>query len=251
MRKLYVFGDSFATPYVCVDPKESFWGLSAKELKVDEIYSYAWSGNGLENIIHTILNEPIDFNDSNSYYIIGIPPLLRHSIYYDNKIKGIPSSSAINDRNLYKFSKDFEKVNPIDALSLTGVGNWEFEKTFRNDREYVSYFHAEWRDILSLEKIYLLDSFLKNKNAKFMIVNLTVDIHYQDQWPAGKEIMKKINELNTCFMFADSYHDLNTRDGIKPADYERYGWMGHHGPEGNLNWYNKHIKKNMINLGWV
>mgnify|MGYP003351836285 CR=1 FL=1 len=77
--KLYVFGDSFSTPYVEVNPEDSFWGLAAKELPVDQVINYSWPRNCLDNLIHSILNEPIDFE--NNYFLIGMPVLFRDSIY--------------------------------------------------------------------------------------------------------------------------------------------------------------------------
>ena len=40
-------------------------------------------------------------------------------------------------------------------------------------------------------------------------------------------------------------------DKIKPADYDAYEWYGHHGSEGNHNWYNKIIQPKMQQLKWI
>ena len=68
--KLYVFGDSFSSPHVCVNPEHSFWGLAAKDLGVDAIYNFSFSGNCFDNIVHLILNDKFDFD--NGYFLIGI-----------------------------------------------------------------------------------------------------------------------------------------------------------------------------------
>lgn len=245
MAKLYVFGDSFSTPNYCVVPADSFWGLSATELNVNEIINLSWPGNGLENIVHTLLNEKFDFETD--YFLIGIPPLMRNSIY--TSVPGI--AIGVDNRVLHKFDKAFTLIDNPLCKSLEHVGNWEFTETFSNDREYITYFRTEWRDVLSLEKIYLLDSWLRTKNAKFMIVNLTVPIYYQESWPAGEVIMKKVNALDTCILFENTFQSLNLADNIKPADYTEYGWMGHHGSAGNNNWYTKVIKPKMQELNWI
>lgn len=243
-KKLYVFGDSFSTPYFCVDPKDSFWGLLANEISIDEIYSYCWPGNCLENIVHTILNE--DFEFENSYFVIGLPPLLRNSIY--TEVKGIIPDA--DQRQLYKFDKFFAATN-ITAQSLTYVGNWEFTETFSNDKDYISYFSSEWRDVLSLEKIFLLSNWLTSKNANFLIVNLTVPIVYQDSWPTGQSIMRKVNNIENCILFDKTLYSVNFEDKIKPVDYKKYGWQGHHGVAGNKNWYTKVIKPAITKMGWI
>ena len=53
---LYVFGDSFSTPGFCVEPKDSFWGLLAKDLRVDKIVNYSHEGFSLDQIIHILCN---------------------------------------------------------------------------------------------------------------------------------------------------------------------------------------------------
>jgi hypothetical protein len=244
-KKLYVFGDSFATPYICVDPKNSFWGLAATDINVSEIYCYCWPGNCLENIVHILLNEEFDFE--NGYFIIGIPPLLRNSIY--TEIKGVAPDA--DNRKLHKFNGTFTNQYNLIAPSIQFVGNWEFSETFSNDKLYVSYFKAEWRDVLSLEKIYLLAKWLESKNSNFIIVNLTVPIYYQDSWPAGQEIMKKTNSIKNCVLFDNTFYSVNYTDKIKPADYREFGWVGHHGLEGNHNWYNKVIKPLITELRWI
>lgn len=235
ISKLYVFGDSFATPYFCVDPENSFWGLAAKDLSVAEIYNYSFVGNCLDNIIHVILNENIDFE--NGHFLIGIPPLVRHSVYKDDQ----KSHKAV------KFDLNF-KSERFDPCSMNGVKSSEM---FNYDKEVIASFSSEWNDTLNLEKIFLLDSWLRSKNAKFLILNLSIPIGYHEFWPPGKNIMNKIKQLDTCILFENTYHSTNVQDGIKPVDYSVYSWIGHHGLEGNANWYNKIIKSKFKELKWI
>ena len=55
-------------------------------------------------------------------------------------------------------------------------------------------FSQEWHEVQTIEKIYLIHQFLLTKHAKFVILNLSVPFVYQDMWPAGKEIIKKVFE---------------------------------------------------------
>jgi hypothetical protein len=63
--------------------------------------------------------------------------------------------------------------------------------------------------------------------------------------------MIKVNQLKECIVFDNTYQSINAIDQIKPADFDLYGWQGHHGPAGNRNWYNKVIKPKMIELNWI
>jgi len=237
--KLNVFGDSFATPGVCVQPSESFWGLAGKTLKVDQIKNYSHPGFSLDHVLHILLNENFDF--STDYFIIGIPPCIRYIAYSD---------SYNTTWNLNQFDPQFnQNTQTIDCLSNTQ--RFKFEQQFKNDILGIDRFNAEWNDVMCLEKIFLLHQYLKSQNAKFMIVNLSSPINYQDQWPAGRAIMIRVKLLTECIIFDNTYYSLNYQDQIKPPDFNDWGWYGHHGAQGNANWYYKVIEPKMIELNWI
>ena len=87
--------------------------------------------------------------------------------------------------------------------------------------------------------------------ALTLIVNLSNPVAYQDLWPAGCNIMIQVKQLTECVIFDNTYYSVNYQDQIKPVDFDEYGWQGHHGPEGNANWYNKVLKSKMIELNWI
>lgn len=241
-KTLYVFGDSYSTPHIKVEPKDSFWGLAANDLAVDTIYNFSFSGNCLDNILHVLLNDEFDFN--NGYFLIGIPPLIRYSVFNQH------DNSLTPNKRLAKYDNKFNETE-MYCPAMHNVGSQPFVETFTNDKKYVSYFCAEWNDVINLEKIYLLSSWMLSKNAKFIIVNLSTPIVYQDMWPAGCGIMKKVNFDPHCIIFKDTYQSLNQNDNIIPPDYEEWGWNGHHGPQGNQNWYKKILYNKMQELNWI
>ena len=237
--KLHVFGDSYASPGYCVDPSKSFWGLAAQTLEVDKILNYSHPGFSLDHMLHILLNENFDF--TTDYFIIGIPPLARYVGYSD---------SYNSSWNLIEFDRSFvQNTQKVNCLSNTQ--KFKFEQQFKNDVSRVDRFNAEWHDVQCLEKIFLLHQYLKSQNAKFMIVNLSVPIVYQDLWPTGCNIMIRVKQLTECVVFDNTYYSVNYQDQIKPADFDQYKWMGHHGAEGNQNWYNKVIKSKIKELGWT
>jgi hypothetical protein len=249
-----VFGDSFSTAHVCVSPKESFWGLVAQDLEVNKIQNYSHPGFSLDHVLHILLNETFDF--STDYFVIGIPALIRYVGYSD---------SYNTTWNLSEFDKDFvQKSQTINCLSNTQ--KFKFEHQFNNNVIGVDRFNTEWNNVQCLEKIFLLHQYLKSQNAKFMIVNLSLPVWYQDLWPAGCNIMIRVKQLPECIIFDNTLYSVNHNDKIKPADFDlggwlddweqqkpggTMGWQGHHGQEGNVNWYNKVIKPKMIELNWI
>ena len=233
---MVVLGDSFVTPGNQVEPQDSFWGLLANDLGVSEIDNYATPRFSLDSIIHILLNEQIDFS---RYLIVGIPPLTRESVYLEGHG---PELKRHNFKNWLQ--------TDYDISSLENVKNMTFTDRYSNNYEKINLFSAEWQEILSLEKIYLIHTYLKSVGAKFVILNLSCPFRYQDLWPAGRNIIKKTALLQECNLFKDTYQSINEQDGIKPADYEQYGQHGHHGPEGNLNYYQKVVKPMVEKLGW-
>jgi hypothetical protein len=236
---LNIFGDSFSTPYNWVEPSKSFWGLAAKDLSVTEIVNYSHSGFSLDHVIHILLNE--DFNFEDDYFLIGIPPLFRNVVYNDNSNSKWTATT---------FNTEFVSKQ-IPVSSLDNTLKFTFEQQILNNQEELDRFNTEWLDVQSLEKIFLLYQYMTSNNAKFLILNLTRPIMFQELWPAGQGIMRKVNALKECVIFDNTFQSVNFTDRIKPADFDRYGWVGHHGAAGNLNWYNKIVKNKMIELNWI
>ena len=237
---LNVFGDSFSTPNYCVNPTESFWGLAARDLGVDRIVNYSHPGFSFDAVLHILLNETFNFADD--YFFIGVPPLHRYIGYSD--LTGQTQSAVQFDNNCIQLCE-----LPVNSLDNTIA--FKFEQQFKNDRTGADRFNREWLDVQSLEKIFLLHQYMTLNNAKFLILNLAVPIAYQDMWPAGQSIMRKVNTLTECVLFDHTYQSVNFNDQIKPADFDQYGWVGHHGAAGNQNWYNKIVKNKMIELNWI
>jgi hypothetical protein len=234
-----VFGDSYSTPYFLVSPEQSFWGAVAADLKIDKITNYSHPGFSFDAILHTILNET--FNFENDYFLIGIPPLHRYIGYSDTA-------------NTKWSAAQFKSTNLVEKILINSLDNtlpFKFDEQFKNDKNGIDRFNGEWHDVQFLEKIFLLHQYLTQNNAKFLILNLAVPIVYQDLWPAGQSIMRKVYALKECVIFQNTYYSVNYNDNIKPADFDQYGWFGHHGPAGNLNWYNKIVKNKMIELNWI
>jgi len=240
-RTLYVFGDAKTIPNFGVESHESFWGLAAQELGTSHVYNFSFVNNCLDNIIHLFLNH--EFNYDNGYFLICIPPLVSYSVYD-------PSKTPTTGQRVYGFNKDFEPI-AVTSTVLAGVTGINFTEAFSNDLNYITFFRAEWYQVLMLEKIYLLTSWLQSKNAKFIIANISKPFDLQEYWPTARPIMLKVKECKNCIIFENTYYSVNQQDNIQPPDFDIYEWNGHHSSEGNSNWYAKVIKPKMQELRWI
>lgn len=242
MNTLHIFGDSYSTPRFCVEPDKSFWGLLSADLAVSKTINYSHSGFSFEQIIHLILNEEFDFK--NDYFFIGIPPIVRLSLFIEEE--------TLSEQPAEVFDKDFNSAK-TQTPSTTGVMQFDFVDIFGDEKKFLSMIHHGWLEVKTCDQILLLHTYLSSKKAKFIIANLTIPFYYDQYWPAGKTVINRVNDLKECIVFRDTFYSINKDDGIRPVD--RPGWpinyVGHHGPEGNANWYNKVIKPKIKELGWV
>jgi len=233
---LYVFGASESLSHLhTLTPQTIYWGLAAAALNCDEIINYSSAGQCFDNIIHMLLNE--EFNQ-NAYFLIGVPPIVRRSVFKNDNSK----------YSVFKFNKNFD-LTMVEVDSMTGVSVSTVAETseFRN----VAYFSHEWNQVSYMEKILLLHSHLKYQGHKFIIANSGPPFLYQDQWPQGKNVTKKIADLPELIMFSGTLMFVNQLDNIKPVDFEKYSWVGHHGPIGHKNYYDKSLSQKMKQLNWI
>jgi len=229
-NNLYVFGDSFSTPYFCVEPQDSYWGLLAKHIDADSIFNYSFCGNAWEGVIHTLVSADINFNDS--LIILAIPPLERRlrfdnynnteHLYYTFNLKW-DSFPAVN-----------ENLRGLDVLR-------EFDNNGIVRGELSLFANRSWLETVLLRELFLITKWLDKENANYFIINTSAkELDKNNVWGPSSAILPYM--LNhPCMMFEDMYHSINQKDNVKPADFEEYRWMGHHGPEGNLNFFNKSL----------
>ena len=235
-KTLYVFGGSDTLPYMhTLTPQTTYWGLAAINLACTEIVNYGAAGQCFDNIVHMLLNEEFK---QDAYFLIGVPPLVRRSLYKNNNSK----------YPVLRFDAKFEHTQ-IDVNSMTGVSASSLAD--HADFKTIAYFSDEWNQVLYMEKILLLHSYLKSQGSKFIIANLCAPFVWQDQWPPGKNIIKKIAVLPELIMFSDTLISVNQLDSIKPVDFDKYSWVGHHGPIGHKNYYDKSLSQKMKQLNWI
>lgn len=242
-KKLIVIGDSFSTPFLCVEPQDSFWGLAGRDLRVTQIVNYSQNGLAFDLVMHILLNEQFDWH--NCYFIIGVPPVARVAMFIDR-----PQPKRFNG---LAFDRDFQSW-PVGCNSLTNCHWQDFAETFAQDRYFLANYDHAWQEILTLEKIWLIHNFLRTADAKFVICNLTVPMALSEDWEIAGHVVRTCKSLPECILFENTPFDLNQKDAIKPVDRDPDDpdcWFGHHGKEGNGNWYQKILKPKLEQLNWL
>ena len=226
--KLWVFGDSYTTPNICVSSAESFWGLTATYCKISTIKNCSRPVNSFDSVCQLLVAMQNDYNWEKDLFLIGIPPLERITVFDD--YKDTTYNGHRIDTKLWS-----DELFPINAhRGLVGLQN------YGTDKQLIIHSDRSWVETQNLRTIFLLTSWLDSKNANYVIINLSKSFNRNDTWGPNEFVLPYVENHKRCLVFEDSYRDINV-DINKPTDYDTYGWNGHHGSAGNLYFFKKSL----------
>lgn len=235
-HKLWVFGDSYTTPDMCVSPTESFWGLTATYAKIPTIVNCSRPANSLDTVYHLLITQSDQIDWANDLVIIGIPPLERITVF-DNNRNTQYLGNQIDTANWQLTPKDISSHRGLVCL-----GN------FGNDRLKVLHNDRSWVETEALRDIFLLTKWLDSINANYIIVNLGKDLDENNIWAPSDFLLPYCKSHPRCILFKDGYHGVN--HGVhRPADFDTWGESGHHGPAGNQYFFERSLLPKMKNCG--
>jgi len=217
-RNLWVFGDSYSTPGVWLEPQASFWAEVAKILGVIETHNYSRPGNSLDSVIHLLVSESLNYDWKQDFFLIGIPPLVRLTIV------------SADDKKIYHKKVYDKQMRQIDEPQITCHHGLE-SRSFYDDPLAVRFDDPTWNEIQACRQIFLINQWLDKQGANYLVINLSKD--FSNDYPAtGEFLMEQCFNHPRNVLIGDTYWGINY--GInKPADFDQYGWSGHHGAPGN------------------
>ena len=102
------------------------------------------------------------------------------------------------------------------------------------------YNNRDWTESQALRNIYFLTHWLDSKKANYLIVNLSHTLSTENARGFDVETLPYCKNHSRCVLFDNTYYSINFNIH-KPADYDRYGWNGHHGPPGNKHFFEKSV----------
>jgi hypothetical protein len=224
-NKLWVFGDSYTTPYVCVDPVDSFWGLAANVLKVNSIVNCSRSGNSFTTVQQLLVGMSQNIDWEHDMIFVGIPPLERITIF-DN----------INSEYLgYNINPTTWKIDQFDIESHRGLGSLN---NYGSDRQLIVHSNRSWVETDALRQIFLLTQWLDSINANYLIINLSKDLDKNNCWGPSNFVLPYCKDHKKCILFDKTYYGVNL-GVIRPADSDAP--YGHHGPAGNQHFFEQSL----------
>jgi hypothetical protein len=225
---VWVFGDSVSTPFVHVDPRDSFWGLTAQFVNATKIMNCSRLGNSFDSLAHLLVSMQKRYSWDNDLFLLCIPPLERITIFDDFK------DTPYEGFNIPLATWESNKFDVIEHRGLIS------EKNFGSDKNLIIHVDRSWLEIQVMRHVFLISSWLTSNNAKHIIVNQNRSFDGETQWPPAVSLIDNLKNNKNCLLFSGTYRDINL--GLyKPMDYDEYGWDGHHGINGN-----KHFSESSI-----
>jgi hypothetical protein len=219
-HKLWVFGDSYSTPYVCVDPKESFWGLLASHLSIDTIKNCSRPVNSFDAVCQLVVGLQTEIMWNTDLVLIGIPPLERITVFDNYK------NTEYLGHTIDTYTWSDEQFDIPAHRGLVSLQN------YGTDKELVIHHDRAWLETQVLRTVFFLTKWLDSVNANYMILNLSKDFDKNNVWGPSNFVLPYCINHQKCILFEDTYHGINI-DVNEPDDFEQFGWQGHHGPAGN------------------
>lgn len=226
-KNLWVFGGSNSLTGYYVNPTDSYWGLTADWLGVDTIYNFSWANNSFDSVCHTLISQQSKYNWQDDFFLIGIPPLERWTIF-DNHKDTVTTATKLATNNW--------QVEKFEVESHHGLQNIHFF----DDKSTVVFEDRAWTEVMAMKTIFLLNSWLDSERANYLIVNQSKDLDLDNIWRPSEFLLPACSSHDRNILFEGGYYDVNCNVN-KPVDFDVYGWNGHHGPEGNKYFFEKSL----------
>jgi hypothetical protein len=202
---LYVDGDSYSQPGVCVDPPLSYWSLFGKHINADKIVNYAYSGKSMSGMVRCAVRFAIDNKDHDVFFLLGFSHLARFDVGFQLDVKNNP--------------------NPAES----GISS----KSFADDHSRTLGHVSSLLEADLYANIVMLDTLLNTMKFKHIFHNM-IEIHKAPDVPMLTSLKKEVNARTSVVnFFGNTYFDHGKKHNIKPVDFDKFGWVGHHGPEVN------------------
>jgi hypothetical protein len=230
-RKLWVFGDSYTTPNYYVSPEESFWGLAAKHLAAEDVINSSWLGSSWTSVQHNLISQQAEYNWEEDFFIIGMPPLERLTVFDNYKNTQYQRHAFTN--NWHHKLESLQCHTGLETVSGHQV------------QDLVIYSDRSWLETQVLNSVFLLTQWLDSKRANYLIVNLSKPLDLNNVWGPTVFNLDYCRTHPRCVLFKDTYFSVN-ENLHQPADFKQHGWMGHHGAAGNNHFFEVSIKHKLL-----
>jgi len=213
---LYVIGDSYTTPDCCVQVDDSYWKKFGQFIQADTIVNHSHPGKCNQSMFRNAMRFCLDNSDKKIFVLVGLTTIFRLD-YQDTSFENIKNKNNGNEAEIFIHNLELQNASH-EELDKWFIEKWTYEHTFCN----------------LVNAIIAHSSFFKSRNIDYLIHNCSSPLHEDIDSPFLKSFCLELGkDYKIPNLFGNTYLSLNKDRGIKPVDFQQYGWNGHHGKEGN------------------
>lgn len=228
-NKLWVFGGSHSTVGICVNPQESFWALAANELQTKYVVNCSRGKMSFDSVCQILIGEQLRYDFEKDFFLIGLPPLERITVFDNHQDTALQAT---------EFDTNTWSMNNFNLLSHHGLINMQYHEL---DKIMIIIQDRSWLETQTLRQIFLLTQWLDRHQANYLIVNHSKNLDANNRWGPSEFVLDYCLKHQRCVLFDQSLYNVNLNIN-RPVDFAKYGWQGHHGPDGNKLFFEKSIK---------
>ena len=215
MPNVLILGDSFSHAPMCrCTHDQMWWSYLIKDIHPRSILDYTRTGASMEEINIKLCQQLS--TQSVDRVIIGLPVLDRRVLLT------IPweDSDGQFSKSLSEYYKRFSTINALDVPD-----------------KIIHFLHPLLILANAMSNTISMINLCKQKNIQCFVANMTWDFYYYNGIDPKnntftKDLFRELHEYKNFLPHDQSCKNLCETHNIKPHDFNRYKWAGHHSAEG-------------------
>lgn len=229
-----LYGDSYSFPEACNTDNNDMWYAHVFN-SAQEILNRAKPWNNPETMFLQATHDCVTHKEP-TQFVVALGPLQRLPTYEDG---------WYDEETLRANDEVGHRTDLSHCQQYFGSFVW------RNAQEakHLALFHPTltWARLYS--KIITLDALCRSAGHRLLVLHMSVyQKDYNELHPLISPLSDRVSDLD----YIDETHSCNSvcmEAKIKPWDYDKYGWMGHHSAEGQKH-FGLHIKNILGTTQW-
>ena len=222
MASLIIYGDSFSTPSCCASTPEQMWFRHAWPNDT-VIVNRARALNGPQAMFLEATHDAIARSEP-TRLVIALGPLSRLPQYLD----GWYDKEQLTDHR----PEDGRVATLADASARLRSFTWQ-DMQSGVDSGLIDFFHPTLLWSMLFKDVLCLEALCRDRGHELLVLHMSqMDQDYCERHVLLAPLLAAVRQTQCYLHIEHSCTNVCRRAGIRPHDHDKYGVMGHHGPEG-------------------
>jgi hypothetical protein len=222
MASLIIYGDSFSTPSCCASTPEQMWFRHAWPNDT-VIANRARALNGPQAMFLEATHDAITRSEP-TRLVIALGPLSRLPQYLD----GWYDKEQLTEHR----PEDGHVATLADASARLRSFTWQ-DMQSSSDRGLTDFFHPTLLWSVLFKDVLCLQALCRDRGHELLVLHMShMDQDYYERHVLLAPLLAAVRQRQCYLHIEHSCSNVCHRAGIRPHDHDKYGVLGHHGPEG-------------------